>query len=183
MESMATLAIPAHGYGIRYDHGIFRQVLRDGWQVELPEDWLSSGNPWEFGRPEIAYTVGFGGTVEVIESEGGTRYAWRPAETVNAVAYDTPIAGWRGRHVNTLRLWSARHGPDLARGLQSRRHAGRRGPRAPRGDLARALSSDETAAGRARLRQGSRRRRCRTLRRPVASTASCRRSPTTSRSS
>ena len=66
MESMATLGIPAHGYGIRYDHGIFRQAIKDGWQLELPEDWLSSGNPWEFERPEVTYTIGFGGTVDAV---------------------------------------------------------------------------------------------------------------------
>ena len=142
MESMATLGIPAHGYGIRYDHGIFRQVLRDGWQLELPEDWLSSGNPWEFERPEVAYTIGFGGTVESIEGDDGTtRYRWDPAESVNAVAFDTPIAGWRGRHVNTLRLWSARATRSAAaRRLQPRRSRRRaRRPRAPRSDFARAL--------------------------------------------
>ena len=109
MESMSTLAIPAHGYGIRYDHGIFRQVLQDGWQLELPEDWLSSGNPWEFERPEVAYKIGFGGSVDVVrQPDGTTRSVWRPADSVRAVAYDTPIAGWRGKHINTLRLWSAR---------------------------------------------------------------------------
>jgi starch phosphorylase len=109
MESMATLSIPAYGYGIRYDHGLFRQVIQDGWQQEYPEEWLSFGNPWEFERPEVDYTVGFGGTVEAItEADGATRHVWHPAETVQALAYDTPIVGWRGRHVNTLRLWSAR---------------------------------------------------------------------------
>lgn len=109
MESMATLSIAAYGYGIRYDHGLFRQVLKDGWQQEYPEEWLSFGNPWEFERPEVDYTVGFGGTVEAItEADGATRHVWHPAETVQALAYDTPIVGWRGRHVNTLRLWSAR---------------------------------------------------------------------------
>jgi len=109
MESMATLAIPAFGYGIRYDHGLFRQIIRDGWQREYPEDWLTNGNPWEFGRPEIAHDIGFGGTVEAVTvSEARVRHVWKPAETVQAVAYDTPIVGWRGRHVNTLRLWSAR---------------------------------------------------------------------------
>ena len=109
MESMSTLAIPAHGYGIRYDHGIFRQALQDGWQLELPEDWLSSGNPWEFERPEVAYRIGFGGSVDVVrQPDGTTRSVWRPADSVRAVAYDTPIAGWRGKHINTLRLWSAR---------------------------------------------------------------------------
>ncbi len=114
MESMATLAVPAYGYGIRYENGLFRQVVKDGWQQEYPENWLSFGNPWEFARPEIAYDIGFGGHVETIHGETGTpRYAWFPAETVEAVAYDTPVVGWRGRHVNTLRLWSARAGDPL----------------------------------------------------------------------
>ncbi len=109
MESMATLAIPAYGYGIRYDHGLFRQVVKDGWQQEYPENWLSFGNPWEFARPEIAYDIGFGGTVDMLETATGVpQYVWSPAETVEAVAYDIPVVGWRGRHVNTLRLWSAR---------------------------------------------------------------------------
>lgn len=108
MESMATLEIPAYGYGIRYDHGIFRQQLRDGWQLELPEEWLITGFPWEFERPEVAYTVSFGGQVSTADAEGSTRATWHPAEQVKAVAYDTPIVGWRGRHVNTLRLWRAR---------------------------------------------------------------------------
>src|SRR5882672_284340 len=109
MESMASLGLPTYGYGIRYDHGLFRQIIKDGWQQEYPEEWLSFGNPWEFERPEVDYTVGFGGTVEAItEADDATRHVWHPAETVQALAYDTPIVGWRGRHVNTLRLWSAR---------------------------------------------------------------------------
>jgi starch phosphorylase len=106
---MATLSIPAFGYGIRYDHGLFRQIIRDGWQREYPEDWLNNGNPWEFARPEIAHVIGFGGAVEAVNvSEARVKHVWKPAETVEAVAYDTPIVGWRGAHVNTLRLWSAR---------------------------------------------------------------------------
>jgi starch phosphorylase len=109
MESMATLSIAAYGYGIRYDHGLFRQRIKDGWQLEYPEDWLTWGNPWEFARPEVAYPIGFGGRVEAMTDRHGTvRHEWRPAETVMAVAYDTPIVGWRGVHVNTLRLWSAK---------------------------------------------------------------------------
>ncbi|MFM2140530.1 MAG: hypothetical protein RLZZ25_795 [Gemmatimonadota bacterium] len=109
MESMASLQVPAYGYGIRYDHGIFRQVIRDGWQFEMPEEWLSTGFPWEFERPEVTYTIHFGGTVtEGPDAEGRHRTTWTPAEGVRAVAYDTPITGWRGAHVNTLRLWSAR---------------------------------------------------------------------------
>jgi starch phosphorylase len=109
MESMATLAIPAIGYGIRYDFGLFRQIISHGWQQEYPDEWLGFGNPWEFQRPEVVYHVHFGGSVEpVTDANGRKRTVWHPAETVQAVAYDTPIVGWRGQHVNALRLWSAR---------------------------------------------------------------------------
>jgi starch phosphorylase len=109
MESLASLEVPAHGYGIRYDHGLFRQHIMDGWQHEAPEDWLSSGHPWEFERREMMYPIRFGGLVEYIGGDADTaRGVWYPAETVYAMAYDTPVVGWRGRHVNTLRLWSAR---------------------------------------------------------------------------
>jgi starch phosphorylase len=108
MESMASLAIPAFGYGIRYRHGLFRQAFHDGWQVEYPETWLNFSNPWEFARPDVSYIVGFGGTVESRTADDGTtRSVWHPGETVSAVAYDTPVIGWRGRHANTLRLWSS----------------------------------------------------------------------------
>src|SRR5258706_6858816 len=108
MESMATLGIPACGYGIRYQHGLFRQVIRDGMQQEYPEEWLAFGNPWEFARPDITYDIGFRGRVEATTWPLGAPPAiWHPAETVEAVAYDVPIVGWRGKHVNPLRLWSA----------------------------------------------------------------------------
>jgi glycogen phosphorylase len=108
MESMATLSIAAHGYGIRYDHGMFRQVIQDGWQREYPENWLSFGNPWELARPDVQHSIGFGGTVEARPgADGTTSCIWHPGETVTAVAYDTPIVGWRGLYANTLRLWSA----------------------------------------------------------------------------
>lgn len=114
MESMATLDIPAHGYGIRYEHGLFRQVMKNGWQQEFPEDWLALGNPWEFHRPEVNYPIGFGGSIEAVPiSEAAVRHVWHPAETIEAVAYDTPSVGWRGRRVNTLRLWSARSADPL----------------------------------------------------------------------
>jgi starch phosphorylase len=103
MESLASLGIPAYGYGIRYKNGMFRQRIDDGWQVELPETWLSHGNPWEFPRRESAYRVGFGG--EVVDR--GEAVEWQPAEQVEASAYDTPVVGWRGACVNTLRLWTA----------------------------------------------------------------------------
>jgi glycogen phosphorylase len=108
MESMASLGLPAYGYGIRYDYGLFRQALADGRQQELPEDWLEDGNPWEFERPEVVYPIRFGGTVEHHAEGAVIKRVWHHAETVEAVAYDTPIVGWRGRHANTLRLWSAR---------------------------------------------------------------------------
>ena len=105
MESLASLDLPAYGYGIRYVNGMFRQRLDDGWQVELPENWLAHGNPWEFERRESAYFVGFGG--EVTATASGQVH-WSPAEAVEAVAVDTPMVGWRGKRVNTLRLWNAR---------------------------------------------------------------------------
>jgi starch phosphorylase len=105
MESLASLGLPAYGYGIRYVNGMFRQRIDGGWQVELPETWLAYGNPWEFERRESAYLVGFGG--EVTSNEDG-RIHWKPAEGVEAMAVDTPVVGWRGRRVNTLRLWTAR---------------------------------------------------------------------------
>ncbi|MGE3306799.1 MAG: glycogen/starch/alpha-glucan phosphorylase [Rhizobiaceae bacterium] len=108
MESMATVGIPTHGYGIRYKHGLFRQEFSDGWQVELPETWLSHGNPWEFERRERAFEIGFGGRVESVTDRDGRleRHVWTPQERVLAVAYDTPVVGWRANRVNTLRLWS-----------------------------------------------------------------------------
>ena len=115
LESMGTVGVAGFGYGIRYDHGLFRQSFDDGVQIEKPEDWLSFGNPWQFERPEAIYEIGYGGTVASDESSGeAPKRAWLPAKRVLAMAYDTPIAGWRGQRVNTLRLWSARS-PDIMR--------------------------------------------------------------------
>ena len=104
MDSLATLDLPATGYGLRYVNGMFRQRIKDGWQVEYPETWLAHGNPWEFERRETSYLVGFGG--EVIGNVSGSVH-WQPAEAVRAEAVDTPVVGWRGKRVNTLRLWNA----------------------------------------------------------------------------
>ncbi len=104
MESMATVGVPSIGYGIRYEHGCFMQEIQEGVQREQPEDWLKLGNPWEFPRGDVAYKVGFGGSVT---EHAGAR-EWHPGETVMAMAYDTPVVGAGGQHVNTLRLWSAR---------------------------------------------------------------------------
>lgn len=103
MESMATLGCPAYGYGIRYEHGLFRQRFEGGRQVETPEDWLKQTHPWEFARPEAAYTIGFKGQVETRDG----REVWVPGETVIASAHDTPVIGWQGKWANTLRLWGA----------------------------------------------------------------------------
>ena len=109
LDSMSALGIPAYGYGIRYENGLFEQRFSDGWQQEFPEDWLAQGNPWELNRREAPYSIGFGGSVEYLGGDDDTaRALWYPAERVLAVPYDTPIAGWRGRHANMLRLWSAR---------------------------------------------------------------------------
>ena len=110
MESLATLGINACGYGIRYEHGLFRQVIENGLQQELPEDWLSLGNPWEFERIEIHHPIGFGGFVgvEPHPSGQGVRFIWHPAETLRAVAYDMPVVGYCTTQTNTLRLWAAR---------------------------------------------------------------------------
>ena len=109
MDSMSALAIPAYGYGIRYENGLFEQRIHDGWQHEMPEDWLAYGNPWEFRRNETEYEICFGGAVEYLEGKGQTpRAKWYPEERVLAVPYDTPVAGWRAKHANALRLWSAR---------------------------------------------------------------------------
>ncbi|MCR9072341.1 MAG: glycogen/starch/alpha-glucan phosphorylase [Alphaproteobacteria bacterium] len=104
LDSMSTVGVAAYGYGIRYEHGLFKQRFRDGWQIEQPEDWLTQVHPWEFQRTESVYPIGFGGGVETREDG---RTVWHPEETVLAAAYDTPVPGWRGRWVNTLRLWSA----------------------------------------------------------------------------
>jgi starch phosphorylase len=113
MESMATLNLVAHGYGIRYEHGLFRQSIVDGWQQEHAETWLDFGNPWEFERPEVSYSVGFGGSVITEENNGVSRQVWKPGETMRAIAYDTPVIGWRRSSVNTLRLWRGRPEEDL----------------------------------------------------------------------
>ncbi len=157
MESMASLGIPAHGYGIRYDHGLFRQRIVDGWQQEYPEDWLSNGYPWEFRRPGVVYAVGFGGSVEAVPVAGNlVRQVWHPRETVEAIAYDTPMVGWRARRVNTLRLWSARPADPLR--LDAFNHgdyAGALGEQLRAEAITKVLyPSDETPAGQElRLRQ------------------------------
>ncbi|MBS0528154.1 MAG: glycogen/starch/alpha-glucan phosphorylase, partial [Proteobacteria bacterium] len=157
MESMATLAIPAQGYGIRYEHGLFRQIVSHGWQQEFPEQWLRSGNPWEFERSDVMFDIHYGGRLEHAEQPGKPgRTVWIPAETIQAVAYDTPIVGWRGRHVNALRLWSARAvDPMHLDTFNSGDHLGAMSEMARAQAISKFLyPSDETPAGRElRLRQ------------------------------
>ncbi|WP_296218830.1 glycogen/starch/alpha-glucan phosphorylase [uncultured Sphingomonas sp.] len=153
MESMATLELSAYGYGIRYVNGMFRQRIDDGWQVELPETWLTHGNPWEFERRESAYFIGFGGEVT---SNAAGRVDWNPAEAVEAVAFDTPVVGWRGKRVNTLRLWSARaFDPIRLDAFNAGDHAGALAGQVRAEALVRVLyPSDASAAGQElRLRQ------------------------------
>ncbi len=157
MESMASLGIPTHGFGIRYNHGLFQQVIRDGWQHEYPENWLSFGNPWEFERPDISYKVGFGGEVDGLPAaESTSPSVWVPGETVIAIAYDTPVIGWRGRHANTLRLWSARAPDPLVLETFNRGdHIGALAARVRANAISQILyPSDDTPAGQElRLRQ------------------------------
>ena len=108
MDSMASVEVPAIGYGIRYEFGIFDQVIRDGWQYEITDKWLRNGNPWEIARPEFAYGVKFGGRTEGYTDERGRfRIRWIPETEVKGVGYDTPILGYRVNTCDILRLWKA----------------------------------------------------------------------------
>ncbi|MFN7976191.1 MAG: glycogen/starch/alpha-glucan phosphorylase [Acidobacteriota bacterium] len=114
LDSMATLEIPAVGYGIRYEFGIFEQAIRGNRQVELPEEWLKHGNPWEICRPERSCAVGlYGHTEHITDPDGRLRVLWHHGTEVLGLAFDTPVAGYRNDTVNTLRLWSARAGTEF----------------------------------------------------------------------
>ena len=108
LDSMATLGVPAHGYGIRFDYGIFNQKIIDGYQVELPDEWLRQGTPWEFARPEYAVKVKFYGKTTCYKANDRLIYKWIDTHDVLAVPYDVPIPGFKNDIVNTLRLWAAR---------------------------------------------------------------------------
>jgi starch phosphorylase len=108
LDSMATLAIPAIGYGLRYEFGIFDQEIKDGWQVEVTDKWLQFDNPWELHRAEISHQVKLGGHTEAYADEKGSyRVRWVPDRVVKGVAYDTPILGYKVNNCNALRLWKA----------------------------------------------------------------------------
>ena len=184
LDSFATLELPSFGYGLRYAHGMFAQAIQDGQQVELPDEWLKHGNPWEFVRAELRYPVGFGG---VVESSGGHR-SWKPAEEVVAQACDFVVPGHATERVSTLRQWHAQpsrpidfamfcRGEHMAAGqhLRGRRHAQlgalsrrqhrRRPPAAPEAGV---LPVQRVAAGHDRAPPA----RARRDRRPSAATTS-----------
>ncbi|MBB6063123.1 starch phosphorylase [Thermosipho japonicus] len=109
LDSIATLSYPGYGYGIRYEYGIFKQLIKDGFQVEVPDDWLKNGNPWEIERKDRAVKVKFFGRTESYkDKEGNTRFRWVDTYDVIALPYDTPVVGYGNDVANTLRLWSAK---------------------------------------------------------------------------
>ena len=105
LDSMATMALPAYGYGLRYEYGIFKQLLRKGWQEEAPDDWLRHGHVWEVARPQYTVPVQFYGDVKWLDDG---KFRWESSETVIALPYDTPVPGYQNGTCNTMRLWSAR---------------------------------------------------------------------------
>ena len=108
LDSLASLQIPAIGYGIRYEYGMFDQEIVDGWQKEISDRWLHPGNPWEIKKPDFACDIGFGGYTEVYQGEDGNRRVrWLPARVITGIPYDTPVPGYKVNNVNLLRLWSA----------------------------------------------------------------------------
>jgi len=108
LDSLASLEVPAIGYGIRYEFGIFDQEIRDGWQVEVTDKWLQKGYPWEIVRPELSYYVNFSGHTEAdTDGEGRYRVRWIPAGKAKGIACDTPVLGYRVNTCNTLRLWKS----------------------------------------------------------------------------
>jgi starch phosphorylase len=108
LDSLTTLKVPAIGYGIRYEFGIFDQQIRDGWQIETTDKWLQPGNPWEIKRPEISFNVKFGGHTEsYTDKEGRYKANWIPAYEVKGIAYDTPVPGYKNAAINLLRLWKS----------------------------------------------------------------------------
>lgn len=114
VDSLATLEVPAVGYGIRYEFGIFTQAIQEGWQAEVPDKWLRFGNPWEIARPDQAVEVKFGGHTESYHDEKGqTRVRWIPAVKVIGIPYDTPVPGYDTNTVNPLRLWRAEASNDF----------------------------------------------------------------------
>ncbi|MCW8823903.1 MAG: glycogen/starch/alpha-glucan phosphorylase, partial [Ignavibacteriaceae bacterium] len=115
LDSMATLELPAFGYGIRYEYGIFNQAIENGFQVEYPDSWLQNGNPWDILRRDLEYRVKFyGKAVEELKPDGTYKFNWIDTEDVLAVAYDIPVPGYKNNTVNNLRLWQAKACSDFS---------------------------------------------------------------------
>ncbi|OYT72421.1 MAG: glycogen phosphorylase [Chloracidobacterium sp. CP2_5A] len=114
LDSMATLALPGYGYGIRYEYGIFNQKIKNGEQIEQPDNWLRYGNPWEIARPELLYPVHYyGEVIQYPNGKGKIAHKWIKTEKIMAMAHDTPIPGYGVQNVNTLRLWSSKASRDF----------------------------------------------------------------------
>ncbi len=114
LDSMATMGLPAYGYGIRYEYGMFYQRIVDGGQFEVPDNWLRYGNPWEFGRQEHLHKVQYNGrVVEYTDEQGERRHSWIDTHDVMALAYDVPVPGYGNNTVNTMRLWTAKSTRDF----------------------------------------------------------------------
>src|SRR5690606_9952654 len=113
LDSLSSLNLPGHGHGIRYKHGLFEQKIVDGYQVELPEQWLRHGHVWEVRKADEAVEIPFWGTVESYEHNGRLSFRHLNAEPVIAVPYDLPVIGYQTDTVNTLRLWSAEPSPQV----------------------------------------------------------------------
>jgi starch phosphorylase len=113
LDSMSTLGLPAIGYGLRYDFGMFNQKIVNGYQVEQPDQWLKLGYPWEVAHPEFSFRVEFEGRVDVIDGRGGREWRWLDTKAVVGMPYDLPVVGYGGSTVNTLRLWSAKAAEDF----------------------------------------------------------------------
>lgn len=125
MDSLATLDMPGYAYGIRYDYGMFAQSIRDGYQIESPDAWLTGGHPWEFARPEVCYPVCFGGHVEHAKESEPKHARWIPGEDIQAMAYDTLVPGYNTQTVLTLRLWSAKASEEIKLSLFNQGQYGR----------------------------------------------------------
>lgn len=107
LDSLTTLEVPAWGYGIRYDFGIFKQKIEDGYQIEVPDYWLMNGNPWEIERQDVAYEIRFYGSITKYKDGETERANWEDPVRVKAIAYDTPIPGFNTYNTNNLRLWKS----------------------------------------------------------------------------
>ena len=105
LDSLTTLEVPAWGYGIRYDFGIFKQKIEEGYQIEVPDYWLLNGNPWEIERLDVQYEIRFYGSITKYKDGDTERANWEEPVRVKAVAYDTPIPGFNTYNTNNLRLW------------------------------------------------------------------------------